>query len=89
MEHWDLRTLDVQPHQPKILHSSRGESRTIALHQGKVVFDGPSSLLTPSLLRDLYGVQADEILAPAPAPAAPHVEPQPAMAGWAARTQTA
>ena len=32
MEHWDLRTLDVQPHQPKILHSSRGESRTIALH---------------------------------------------------------
>jgi quercetin dioxygenase-like cupin family protein len=31
MEHWDLRTLDVQPHQPKILHSSRGESRTIAL----------------------------------------------------------
>jgi quercetin dioxygenase-like cupin family protein len=32
MEHWDLRTLDVLPHQPKILHSSRGESRTIALH---------------------------------------------------------
>ena len=32
METWDLRTLDVQPHQPKILHSSRGESRTIALH---------------------------------------------------------
>src|ERR1044072_9333409 len=32
MEHWDLRTLDVQPHQPRILHSSRGESRTIAIH---------------------------------------------------------
>jgi quercetin dioxygenase-like cupin family protein len=31
MEHWDLGTLDVQPHQPKILHSSRGESRTIAI----------------------------------------------------------
>ena len=31
MEHWDLRTLDVQPHQPKILHSSRGESRSIAI----------------------------------------------------------
>jgi quercetin dioxygenase-like cupin family protein len=31
MEHWDLRTLDVRPHQPKILHSSRGESRTIAI----------------------------------------------------------
>ena len=32
MEHWDLRTLDVQPRQPQILHSSRGESRTIAIH---------------------------------------------------------
>jgi quercetin dioxygenase-like cupin family protein len=32
MEHWDLRTLDVQPHQPQILHSSRGESRTIVIH---------------------------------------------------------
>lgn len=32
MEHWDLRTLDVQPHQPQILHSSRGESRSIVIH---------------------------------------------------------
>lgn len=36
--------------------------RVIALHQGQVVFDGPSSALTPSLLRQLYGVQAEEIL---------------------------
>ena len=32
VKHWDLRTLDVQPHQPQILDSSRGESRTIAIH---------------------------------------------------------
>jgi quercetin dioxygenase-like cupin family protein len=32
MDYWDLRTLDVQPHQPQILHSSRGESRAIAIH---------------------------------------------------------
>ena len=32
MEHWDLRTLDVEPHQPKILHSARGEARSIAIH---------------------------------------------------------
>ncbi len=32
MDHWDLSTLDVQPHHPQILHSSRGESRTIAIH---------------------------------------------------------
>ncbi len=50
--------------------------RVVALHQGRVVFDGPSSQLTPALLRELYGMQADEILngssalhAPAPAPA--------------------
>ncbi len=47
--------------------------RVIALHQGRVVFDGASSLLTPPMLRELYGVHADEILAdsqrPAPAPA--------------------
>ena len=32
MEHWDLRTLDVEPHQPKILHSARGEARSIAIN---------------------------------------------------------
>jgi quercetin dioxygenase-like cupin family protein len=31
MEHWDLRTLDVEPHQPQILHSARGEARSIAI----------------------------------------------------------
>lgn len=37
--------------------------RTVALHQGKVVYDGPSAALTPALLRELYGAEADEILA--------------------------
>jgi redox-sensitive bicupin YhaK (pirin superfamily) len=32
MEHWDLRTLDVQPHQPRILHSARGEARSILIN---------------------------------------------------------
>jgi redox-sensitive bicupin YhaK (pirin superfamily) len=31
MEHWDLRTLDVEPHKPVILHSARGEARSIAI----------------------------------------------------------
>jgi quercetin dioxygenase-like cupin family protein len=31
MEHWDLRTLDVEPHHPRILHSARGEARSILL----------------------------------------------------------
>jgi len=37
--------------------------RTIALHQGRVVYDGPSVALTPTLLRELYGADADDILA--------------------------
>ena len=32
MEHWDLRTLAIEPHQPKILHSARGEARSILLN---------------------------------------------------------
>ena len=38
-------------------------ARTIALHQGCVVYDGPSVGLTPAVLRGLYGAEADEILA--------------------------
>lgn len=36
--------------------------RTIALHHGKVVYDGPSLALTPAVLRGLYGAEADDIL---------------------------
>ena len=32
MEHWDLRALDVAPHQPRILHSARGEARSILIN---------------------------------------------------------
>jgi redox-sensitive bicupin YhaK (pirin superfamily) len=31
MQHWDLRALEVEPHHPKILHSARGEARSIAI----------------------------------------------------------
>ena len=31
MEHWDLAALEVEPHHPHILHSKRGEARSIAL----------------------------------------------------------
>ena len=32
MEHWDLRSLPVESHEPAILSSTRGESRTVVLH---------------------------------------------------------
>ena len=38
--------------------------RTIALNAGKVVFDGPSSTLTPQRLATLYGSSAWELFAP-------------------------
>ncbi len=38
--------------------------RTIALNRGKIVYDGPSSALTPSLLGELYGTKAKELFAP-------------------------
>jgi len=31
-KHWDLRSLDVQPHHPVILHSARGQARSVALN---------------------------------------------------------
>jgi quercetin dioxygenase-like cupin family protein len=31
VEHWDLRTLEVEPHHPLILHSRRGEARSVAI----------------------------------------------------------
>jgi quercetin dioxygenase-like cupin family protein len=32
MDIWDIRSLDVQPHQPQILGSDEGAARTIAIH---------------------------------------------------------
>ena len=57
--------------------------RTIALNAGRVVYDGPSAALTPDMLRSLYGVQADDILAPAQAkadPLAPPIQPEQVLA---------
>jgi phosphonate transport system ATP-binding protein len=35
--------------------------RTVALHRGKVVYDGPSAALTPQLLGELYGADVEEL----------------------------
>jgi phosphonate transport system ATP-binding protein len=37
--------------------------RTVALRQGKVVYDGPSGRLTQRQLREIYGAEAEDILA--------------------------
>ncbi|NKE67989.1 phosphonate ABC transporter ATP-binding protein [Ramlibacter sp. RBP-2] len=53
-------TVVVSLHQVNV--AMRYCARTVALHRGRVVYDGPSSALTPQLLRELYGADADEIL---------------------------
>jgi phosphonate transport system ATP-binding protein len=56
----DRCTVLVSLHQVNV--ALRYCPRTVALRQGQVVFDGPSATLTPALLRELYGAEADEIL---------------------------
>ncbi len=57
----DACTVVVSLHQVNV--AMKYCPRTVALHQGRVVYDGPSAALTPALLRELYGAEADEILA--------------------------
>jgi phosphonate transport system ATP-binding protein len=60
----DGSTVIVSLHQVEM--AMRYCPRVIALHQGRVVYDGPSAALTPDLLKELYGLQVDELFAPAP-----------------------
>lgn len=57
----DRSTVLVSLHQVNV--ALKYCARTVALRAGQVVYDGPSAQLTPALLRDLYGAEADEILA--------------------------
>jgi len=64
----DGTTVIVSLHQVEV--AQRFCPRTVALSHGKVVYDGPSSALTPAMLRELYGAEAEEILHPATPPTA-------------------
>ena len=48
--------------------------RTIALREGRVVYDGPSSALTPGFLSELYGAESEELFLPS---VATGQEPEP------------
>ncbi|MEI7568037.1 MAG: phosphonate ABC transporter ATP-binding protein [Alcaligenaceae bacterium] len=58
----DKCTVIVSLHQVEI--ALKYCPRVVALHQGKIVFDGAATELTPELLRELYGVQVEELFAP-------------------------
>ena len=64
----DGTTVMVSLHQ--VDFARRFCARTVALSQGRVVYDGPTVALTPAMLQELYGADATELLQPAIAPAA-------------------
>ena len=63
----DRITVLVSLHQ--VEYALRYCPRTIALRSGEVVYDGPSSELTPALLTSIYGADNEELFVPAPKPA--------------------
>jgi phosphonate transport system ATP-binding protein len=62
-------------------------ARTVALRDGRVVFDGASERLTPAVLHELYGSSASELLAP-DTPKALVREPAAAFASVASAAST-
>jgi phosphonate transport system ATP-binding protein len=58
--------------------------RTVALRDGRIVFDGPSTALTSDLLRELYGTESQELILAGPIanarPKEPAMAPQSAAA---------
>jgi len=38
--------------------------RTVALRDGKIVYDGPSEALTPDFLGELYGAESESLFLP-------------------------
>ena len=79
-------TVVVSLHQ--VEYARRYCPRTVALRDGVIAYDGPSSALTPAFLRDLYGEASEELILPdggfaeAPAPRPPVRRPlaEPALA---------
>ena len=59
----DKITVVVSLHQ--VEYAIRYCPRTIALRHGCVVYDGPSTALTPSFLKGVYGSETEELFAPA------------------------
>ncbi|MFZ0853487.1 MAG: phosphonate ABC transporter ATP-binding protein, partial [Hyphomicrobiaceae bacterium] len=53
--------------------------RTIALRDGRIVYDGPSSALNRAFLSDLYGAESEELVLPASA-----VDTAPALSNGSA-----
>jgi len=62
LNHQDNITVMVSLHQ--VEYAMNYCPRTIALRDGEVVYDGPSSALTPDFLGELYGAESEELFLP-------------------------
>lgn len=62
LNHHDRITILVSLHQ--VEYALAYCPRTIALRDGQVVYDGPSSALTPPFLSELYGAESEELFLP-------------------------
>lgn len=79
----DKITILVSLHQ--VEYARRYCQRTIAMRDGRIVFDGPSTALSNAFLAELYGDASEELVLPdapaepAPTPPAPQIARQPAL----------
>ncbi|WP_062221690.1 phosphonate ABC transporter ATP-binding protein [Aureimonas sp. D3] len=71
----DKITVLVSLHQ--VDYARRYFPRTIAMRDGRIVYDGPSSALTNEFLSELYGSASEELLLPDAPAAAPPRRPEP------------
>ncbi|WP_040408528.1 phosphonate ABC transporter ATP-binding protein [Aureimonas ureilytica] len=71
----DKITVLVSLHQ--VDYARRYFPRTVAMRDGRVVYDGPSSALTNAFLSELYGSASEELLLPDAPAAAPPRRPEP------------
>jgi phosphonate transport system ATP-binding protein len=79
----DAITVLVSLHQ--VEYALRYCPRTIALKNGQIAYDGPSSALTPELLTALYGAESEELFAGLDPPALPHAHDGDGPDGHAAQ----
>lgn len=71
----DGMTILVSLHQ--VEYARRYFRRTIAMRDGRIVFDGPSEALTNSFLAELYGSASEELVLPEPPAATPPHRKEP------------
>jgi len=72
----DGTTILVSLHQ--VEYAARFCNRTIAMRDGVVVYDGPSTALTPAFLEELYGKDSEELILGRPRRPVDEVELEPA-----------